>query len=583
MFINEDANVRNWSKMLTEQFNVTDSQKLDWVSQYAANHEFFESVQAGHQYAAGGFVGARGPIYSNPLNTIGMGNPAAPQNPNVDTTDPSAAGNFWNQTVGSGDIPVSTLPMSLNVALMTIGLELLPVIPAKAPWQTVSYLDFPYAGGKLRRSNETAFDGVGDGDENKPIYVKFLGDLAAITDADFKAALEATMPTEANVTVEGNGVVFTGKFKGFGRNDGGIILQTVSCVKGSDNAAITELFGGEDNPTITVGDADPVEITKADFVQTSADLVDGFANFATGKKEAMTRAQNETGTGNTIGLRIFSKMVQCGAYEVTGSVTRQQLQDLPLYGIDPVAKLMEQLQNELTQHINQRILERVFRLGVTNAVEQKAFQGVDLNLYIGTTGMGNTKPLSEFGVTEYTDIYGTNYAATDTWKVKNSEANTSAENQHTRQRRIYSRVLAATNLIQAVGRRGRATWVVTNAQVASALQDVAGYVVAPMANTLSQDGTQDLYHAGTVAGLKIYVDPYMKWNDNRVCVGRKGDGNSPGVIFMPYILADQVSITAEGTMSTKMLVNSRFALTEIGFYPEQQYYTFCVFSDFGII
>jgi hypothetical protein len=45
---------------------------------------------------------------------------------------------------------------------------------------------------------------------------------------------------------------------------------------------------------------------------------------------------------------------------------------------------------------------------------------------------------------------------------------------------------------------------------------------------------------------------------------------------MPYILADTVTITAEGTMAPKMLVNSRFAIVDAGFYPELQYYTFCI-------
>ena len=89
--------------------------------------------------------------------------------------------------------------------------------------------------------------------------------------------------------------------------------------------------------------------------------------------------------------------------------------------------------------------------------------------------------------------------------------------------------------------------------------------------------------SGTIAGLKVYVDPYMDWDDTRVCVGRKGNGNEPGVIFMPYILADTVSITAEGTMAPKMLVNSRYAIVDAGFYPETQYFTFTVGSEFGLI
>jgi hypothetical protein len=238
---------------------------------------------------------------------------------------------------------------------------------------------------------------------------------------------------------------------------------------------------------------------------------------------------------------------------------------------------MEACQNEITQSINARILEHVFALGVTNAVQMKARQGADFNLWIGTADTTLDKLTSK-----YTDIYGTDHA-TAAWAVPTAEVTTSAENTYTRQRRISSRILAAANLIQVTGRRGRANWVVTNAQVATALQDCAGYVVAPMVNTFAQDGSKDLYQAGTLAGIKVYVDPYMDWDDCRVCVGRKGNGNEPGVIFMPYILADTVSITAEGTMAPKMLVNSRYAIADAGFYPEKMYYTFAVGSQFGLL
>lgn len=591
MFLTEQNGAQMWSKMLKENFDVKDNDKLNWVSQYAANHEIHESalgVNAGH---TNGIVPGSGvnPLYATPLNTTGMGNPYAPQNVNTTSTAPGADGNLWNQTVGSGDIPVSTLPMALNIALMTIGLELVPVVPAKGPWVMLSYMDFPYAGGKLGRVNETSFDGKGEREENKPIYVKIQG-----------MPLELIKKIREDGAEVGKSVVFgtatIGSFLGFGRMDGAPLVKvwdgTTNLVNEKDEeislreafeaAAGTEVTIGGKPFTLKVTGEDKKEVAvkiRPDFVQTSVDLIDGFANFATGKKEAMTRAQNETGTGNVIGLRLFSKWVQVGSYEVTGTVTRQQLQDLPLYGVDAVGKVMEQLQNEITQHINQRILERVFALGVTNAAQQKVYQGVDLNLWMGKLDNTLDKMIAPG---KYVDIYGNDHA-TPNWHVVNSEVNTSAENLSTRQRRIASRVLAAANLIQTVGRRGRATWIVTNTMIATALQDVSGYVVAPMVNNMAQDGSQNLYLGGTIAGLKVYVDPYMNWDDCRICVGRKGDANSPGVVFMPYILADTVSITSEGTMAPKMLVNSRFAIAEIGFYPECQYYTFVVGSEFGLI
>jgi hypothetical protein len=41
-------------------------------------------------------------------------------------------------------------------------------------------MDFPYAGGKLGRVNETALDGKGEGAANKPIYIKFY--VAGVAD-----------------------------------------------------------------------------------------------------------------------------------------------------------------------------------------------------------------------------------------------------------------------------------------------------------------------------------------------------------------------------------------------------------------
>ena len=582
--INENNGAQMWSKMITEQFGVKDSEKLNWVSQYAAIHEIHESslgVQNGTMIPSQGVS----PLYATPLNTVGMANPAAPSPLSPETTAP---GNFYRQSTGSGDVPVSTLPMALNIALMTIGLELVPVIPSKGPWQLLTYMDFPYAGGKLGKSNEVAsLDGKGVGRENKPLYFKVKNlNTKGIKGFDKSKLVDS----ETKFVFTADTYVLTGKFKGFGRMDGALLLETVSAVKGSEPASIVEVFDAVNAaaaPTVKIGNEAATALVKnafgtygeVDFVQTQVDFVDGFANFANGKKEAMTRAQNETGTGNVIGLRLFSKWVQMGSYEVTGTVTRQQLQDLPLYGVDAVAKVMEALQNEITQSINARILEHVFALGVTNAVNQRAFQGVDLNLHMGSA---NTT-MDKTGAKTYADIMGVEHKTT--WgEIKNSEVMTSAENLHTRQRRIASRVLAAATLIQNVGRRGRATWIVTNAQIAAALQDVSGYVVAPFANGMAQDGSQNLYLGGTLMGLKVYVDPYMDWNDTRICVGRKGNGNEPGVIFMPYILADTVSITAEGTMAPKMLVNSRYAIVDAGFYPETMYYTFVVDApEFNLI
>lgn len=597
MFLTESTT--KWSQLLTEELGITDKSKLSWMSQLASVHEIKEGLQTSSTLG--------GSIYSNPLNTTGMGNPAMPTGVGFNATSGSGVGNtgadFHNPAyqVGSGDqLPMSTLSMALNIAAMTIGFELVPVIVSQGPWQMLSYMDFPYAGGKLGRFNETAMDGKGPGAENKPIYIKISGSryaLKAAKDATngFVAKEVVTLTTKdsASTTVG----VITGKYLGSSRIDNNIIIEITSVVNGSSaNISIADAFdatsfklagathyttGLDLKATDSTGTLDATTVVRPDFVATMADHIQGFSNFFDGSDDAMTRAQNETGVGNTIGARMFTKLIQMGSYEVTGSVTRQQLQDMPLYGVDVIGKVLESMQNEISQNINNRILDRVFKLGVTNAITQKDYQNVDLNLYISTSvdPAVQSTTISALVGNKYVGVDDVNYGTN--WTLTNAIANTSAENITTAQRRIASRILAASNVIAQVGRRGRANWVVTNTQVVSALQDSANFIIAPMVNTLSQDGSQSLYFAGSICGLNVYVDPYMDWDDTRVCVGRKGDGNTPGVIFMPYILADTVQTVVEGTMAPKLLVNSRYALVDAGFYPEFNYLTFVVGTNDG--
>lgn len=566
MFLTENS--QKWSNIIAEELGVKDQNKLGWMSQYAQNHEIYEAVQSGSSDMG---------LYSTPLNTLGMGNPMMPQG--VGYEKGTGIGNTGkdfhaaNYKTGSGDIPMSTLTMSLEVAAMTIGLELVPVIPASGPWAMLSYMDFPYAGGKLGRINETSLDGKGEGDANKPIYIKFYvpGGLT-YTEGKSKKDITAKM----DVVVSGGDKTFKGSFIGFSRIDNSVIVKVVEC--GEDS--IADVF--EVATSVKVGEVATATVAagmlRPDLVSGAADHVQEFSNFASDSKDPMSRAENETGVGNTIGARMFTKLVQMGSYEVTGSVTRQQLQDMPLYGVDVIGKVLEAMQNQISQSINNRILDRLFKLGVTNAKVQKEYQGVDLNLFFGTTANA-TCALKDFaGASKFVGIDEQN--AAENWGlVANATKNTAAENVYTHQRRIMSRVLAAANVITNVSRFGRPNFVVTNTKILSALQDCAGFVVAPMANTLTQDGSNSLYFAGSIAGLNLYVDPFMTWDDTRVLVGRKGDGNTPGVVFMPYILADTVQTIVEGTMAPKLLVNSRFAIVDAGFHPEQQYFTFMVHSD----
>ena len=101
-----------------------------------------------------------------------------------------------------------------------------------------------------------------------------------------------------------------GKFIGFGRMDGCPLVEVVE----SGDVSVREAIEGQTALTIGDGEAafetltDKSDKAGVDFVQTSVDLADVFANFnikasdPDNFRRTMTRAENETGTGNTIGL-----------------------------------------------------------------------------------------------------------------------------------------------------------------------------------------------------------------------------------------------------------------------------------------
>jgi hypothetical protein len=222
------------------------------------------------------------------------------------------------------------------------------------------------------------------------------------------------------------------------------------------------------------------------------------------------------------------------------------------------------LVNEVSQAINKHILSRAFALGWSNHIQFNNVENQNLNLNLILSGAAGT-----------TSNYVNKSDVNVTMALPAGPASTSYENLSTLQRRLFSRILAAANVVANRGRRGPANFIVTNAAVASALQDISQFTFAPFSNTLTQNnGT--LYPVGSLAGMTVYVDQNMSYSDTRVLVGRKGGDDEPGLKFMPYMMAESIQTISEGTMSPKIAVKSRYALVEAGMLPETMYLTFYV-------
>ena len=491
--INEAEIRATWAPIIESATGINDASKLAWMSEYCHNHKLYEDASTMSLGAAG--------------NIFGMGA----------TTLPSGYAAGVSTTKGSGDKSPSLLPLAMQVAAQTIGLDLVPVVPMAGPMGLLSYLDFVYEGGK------TGLPG-GVGASTAPTYVK-VG-LATGIFANVLSEIQG-LANDTIVAVGGTHGSYT--LIGLSRIDGKMIFKvnSIDSTNANVNVDLKDAF---------VALTEACTATDVELVKALEDHVKGFAA-ADAAGNPFAREAGEQTPDKIMGLSLFSKSVSAETFQVAAAVTREQVQDLKQFGVDAVAQVEAVLTNELTQGINQYILGRIRTLGTTNVTNS----GITMNLVLPVaTSLG-----------------------------------AGGETLPSIHRRILSQILAAANLIANRGRRGAGNFAVCGPQTATVLQSIAGFVANPMANTFAQ-AAGAIYPLGSVAGINVYTDPTMDWNDYSIAVGRKGDGNGPGIVFMPYLMAESVQAIAEGTMAPKVAVKSRFALVDAGFHPETQYVNFTI-------
>ncbi len=511
-----DASVREtWAPVL-EGYGV-DLNARPWLVDYAHNHAIFENAGAINEAAV-----APGLFFQQPGSISSIGAISAPTN----AMTPFTAGGVKTTAAGSGDKFPSLMPVAIQVAAKTIGFDLVGVVPMDSPVGFLPYLDYVYQGGGL-------------GTEYEPYLIKITGSLGSLTAGN-------------NYTVDGDGAgtlpVLTLQYVGASRVDGNAIFKVIS----SDDSITlaTYLAAGKVLNSVTLDSTHVVSLVSAlenhisgftsvsDADYAATDFTGPYLG-ATGSESGfgMTREAAEVSKFRQMGLRMFTKFIEAKGDQVSISASVEQIQDLNrVWNFDVISMLENVAVNELAQSINKKLVDRVAQLGAAHATKVTAVEGSG----IATLSLPDVSA----------DAIGLSAG----------------------QRRVVTKILELANLIYHRGRFGAGTFVVTNGRIASALADVAGYVIAPFNNDLPS-GAGQLYPAGKVYGLTVYVDPNMKFGDNRIIIGRKGADEEPGVKFLPYIMAESLQTISEGTFSPKIGMKSRYAITEAGWHPETQYIT----------
>lgn len=556
--------MKKWGPIL-DALKVVDDDKRAWMSEYAEMHQMNENVG----YAT--------------LNGNGMGNVLAP----TVGTIPGSTWQAGNGTIGSGDVAQNLLPVAMKIAAQTIGLDLVAVKPTASPRIELLFVDFKY---------DNAYgDGIReDADAKQRPLVFKLHSLTA--DAALKTAIQAFLVASSVqervggltkrvwFTLGGAGTltqptVFTDvlEFLGFSRIDGLPMFRiyrqagfTVGSMVPQDaasawNAALntfdqttsmTNAIGGTTITGVTIGTGCTISL-----VSLLEDHIPGFSagwynNAEAGWEGPMTRYQDEKMYPGVIGPDVFTKSIQVGDIEISSTLKRTQIEDIKAAtGMDIVQKLEGVLINELTQVISKEIVGKIRSLALKNRVSYTAPK-------VGTT------EVSKFDLNVDTYLAGS--------------VAPQGETTHSIQRKLIAKINNASNFIATDGRVGPAQYLVTNGNLASVVQDIAGYTINPVnAGKLNTNG--QLYPMGNIGNIAIYVDPYMRWDDNFIYLGRKNSVDQPGILFIPYLMAQSISLISEATWAPRMLIRSRYAVADIGFFPEKQFMAIKVTDTNGVL
>lgn len=560
--VDKERAMKKWNPIL-ESLRVSDPDKKEWMAEYAEMHQMNENV-----------------AYTTLGGLNGMGGVVSPQ--------PSAIpGSVWSADAakGSGDVGQNLLPVSMKIAAQTIGLDLVAVKPVASPKVDLLFVDFKYDNNldsdedrplvfKLASSNATALETALYTQMTYLGIIEKVGGLTGQMFVGVSSLIQAgVVLTNIAKTTDKRGVL---EFLGFSKIDGKPMFRTFRQTQapvnnGTPSFDVTKNTFGTSSSVQAILSADSLTTLNVsgltgstlisgstiDLVSLMEDHIPGFSagwmNYQTG---GMDRATDEQTYPTVIGPSIFNKTIQVGTIEISSALKRTQIEDIKsATGIDIVQKLESVLINELSQTISKEIVQKITELGEMNRVSHTTPK-------VGT--------VSKFDLN------------VDTYLATVGAAAGMAETTHSIQRKLIAKINNASNFIANDGRVGPAQYIVTNGNIASVIQDIAGYTINPVnGGKLNTNG--QLYPVGKIGNMDIYVDPYMLWSDNRIFLGRKNSAEQPGLLFLPYLMAQQISLISEATFTPRMLIRSRYAIADVGFFPEKQFMALRVTDTNGIL
>lgn len=529
--------------------------------------------------------------FSMPGNQIGLGNVTNPMNGwQVDGGMHNAA-----YKPGSGDVPSYVFGLQSQIALHCIGFDLIPTIAVDTPKIVISYVDTVYGGGtfdnleslpsfvelssslfkrswikeqKLRRATSVVVLEAGD----KALAVRFI--LGSTIKAAMTVEVLATGTYDDSVEI---GIADDSTKNSFTVKD---VIDAIN--EDVENAKVYVGNFVDDVMTFTEveGDLVSVGVDYASALRTN--IAEAASN--DNSRGGMNRAQQEKGPKHKLNVIMMDKQLETVGIEIEADTSNIQIKDMAASGINVIAHLYSGVQNQLIQTLDEVILDHLYKLGVTHAVNVYESQGINYSLFIGAPDTVASSDATVNGLTfsdvdvEFKDILGVD-VKDRMGIIPNAIVSSAYENQMTHGERLYARLLVILEFVAYQNRIGAPDFIVAPGELCATLKKQSTYSACPVATTLSSN--PELHYTGTIFDtVSVYKNPKIDFNDPRILFGRRGNDTDSGAKFLGYDLASSRQTIAENTMAEKIRVWSRFAIADIGFYPELNYYTAIFINQF---
>ncbi len=281
-----------------------------------------------------------------------------------------------------------------------------------------------------------------------------------------------------------------------------------------------------------------------------------------------------TGINNNQAVTI-NKCEEVNDYNVSTQVSSEQIITAKTFGIDIKQHLFGAVSNELSNNINNTILNNMYSLGWFNHLNDFRCYKRPLNIAI----------LKNENEEQYTKGYPTseNNQERVQLPISNYIINTTDEQGRTLQdvRDKFTYVFSSTieNIVYTkIKGNVDTSFVIINTRIGHILSE--GLFCPDSESKTTYRDNKEIYYLGKLAnGIKIYCNPALHYDDTRVLVGNPSNKNY-GVKLAFYtvenIKIDTENITDNGISPINIISKARCNISTIGESVHLNYFTFFV-------